>query len=396
MKPVRAIIIATSATIVCALPMMLTGGLAVQMTEELGFGAAALGLVIAVFRGTSAGTTFLWGKATDRLGAVVALRIASVVSAVACIGVAFAGSFGWLVGWMVVGGSAIAIALPATNRLIVNSIPLERRGLGFGIKQSSLPAASVLAGLSVPLIALTFGWRYAFGLGSILALGVLVGIGKRSPEARRAARDRPKPPPVERRALILLMAIAFAIGNFASSAMPAFYVDAAVDAGTNTSLAGSILAAASIGAIVVRFSSGVASDRIPSGHLYLCSGLLIIGAMGQGLLATGRPGMMAGGVLIGMAGVWGVNGIFWYVLMRAYPSAPGTATGVVATVGHAGGTVGPLAFGVIAETISYPAAWMTSGVAALVAALAMWFASRSLGRNPTTEDSAVTRDGTRR
>lgn len=393
MKPVKAVVIATSATVVCALPMMLTGGLAVQMTEEIGFGAAALGLLIAVFRGTSSGTTFLWGKATDRLGAVVALRIAVLMSAIACIGVATSESFGWVVGWMIVGGSGIAIALPATNRLIVNSVPLERRGLGFGIKQSSLPGASVLAGLSVPLIALTVGWRFAFALGSVLAIGVLIGIGKRSPEARRAARDRPKPPPVERRPLILLMAVAFGISNFASSTMPAFYVDAAVDAGTNTSLAGAVLAAASVGAILVRFTSGVASDRIASGHLYLCAGLLIVGAVGQGLLASGRPEMMVGGVLIGMAGVWGVNGVFWYALMRAYPSAPGTATGVVATIGHAGGTLGPLVFGSIAETISYGTAWMVSGVAALTAAAAMALASRSLKRNPPTEDRAETRDG---
>lgn len=390
MKARRAIVIATSATVVCALPMMLTGGLAVQMTQELGFGVAALGVLIAVFRGTSAGTTFLWGKATDRFGAVVALRVAVVLSTVACIGVASSESYGWLVGWMVVGGSGIAVALPATNRLIVNSVPLERRGFGFGVKQSSLPTAGVLAGLSVPLIALTIGWRYAFALGSLLAIGVLIGIGKRSPGARRAARNRPKPPPVERRALITVMAVAFGIGNFASSAMPAFYVDAAVDAGTSASLAGTVLAAASIGAIIVRFTSGVASDRIAAGHLYLCTGLLTVGAVGLGLLASGRPGMMAAGVLVGMGGVWGVTGVFWYALMRAYPDAPGTATGVVATVGHAGGTLGPLAVGAIAETFSYAAAWTTAGVAALAAATAMALASRSLKRNPTIQASAMT------
>jgi MFS family permease len=395
MKPAKAVIISSSATIVCALPMMLTGGLAVQMTAEFGFGAAALGLVIAVFRGTSSGTTFLWGKATDRLGATVALRIAATVSAFSCAGVALSRSFGWLLVWMVVGGTGIAIALPATNRLIVNRVPLERRGLGFGIKQSSLPAASVLAGLSVPLFALTIGWRYAFWLGTLLALGVLIGIGKRSPQARQISRNRPKPPPVERRPLILLMAVAFGIGNFASSAMPAFYVDAAVEAGTSVSLAGAVLAAASIAAIAVRFSSGIASDRIPSGHLYLCAGLLSVGAIGQGLLATARPGMMAAGVLIGMGGVWGVNGVFWYALMRAYASAPGTATGVVATIGHAGGTLGPLAFGAIAETASYAAAWTACGLAAIAAAAAMSLAARSLRRNPTTQDSAVAQGGAR-
>ena len=380
MRPARAVTVASTATIVAAFPMMLTGALAVQMTTELGFGAAALGLAIAVFRGTSSGTTFLWGKATDRIGAVIALRLAAVVSAVSCAGIALAGSYAALVTWMIVGGTGIAIALPATNRLLVNSVPLERRGLGFGIKQSSLPAASVLAGLSVPLIALTVGWRYAFWLGSVLSIIVLLTIGRRSPQARQAARERPKPGPVDQRSLILVMAVAFGIGNFASSAMPAFYVDAAVRAGTSASIAGTVLAVSGLAAIAVRFTSGLVSDRINSGHLRLCAALFAIGATGQVMLATGRPTPMAFGVFVGMAGVWGVNGIFWYALMRAYPNTPGTATGLVATIGHAGGTLGPLVFGGVVETVSYGAAWIVTGVAAIAAATAMLLASRPLER----------------
>jgi predicted MFS family arabinose efflux permease len=281
---------------------------------------------------------------------------------------------------MIIGGTGIAIALPATNRLLVNSVPLERRGLGFGIKQSSLPAASVLAGISVPLIALTVGWRYAFWLGCVMSIIVLLTIGRRSPQARQAARERPKPGPMEQRSLILVMAIAFGIGNFASSAMPAFYVDAAVRAGTSPSLAGTVLAGSGLAAIAVRFTSGIASDRIKSGHLRLCAALFAIGATGQVMLATGRPTPMAFGVFIGMAGVWGVNGIFWYALMNAYPNTPGTATGVVATIGHAGGTLGPLVFGGVAETVSYGAAWVVTGAAAVAAAAAMLVASRPLER----------------
>lgn len=395
MKPAKAIAVACAATIVCALPMMLTGGLAVQMTQEIGFGVAALGVVIAVFRGTSSATTFLWGLATDRLGATAALRIAVVVSAVACAGVATTQSLGWLLAWMVVGGTGIAIALPATNRLLVNSVPLERRGLGFGIKQSSLPAAGVLAGLSVPLIGLTIGWRYAFWIGALLASGVLISIGVRTSKSPDTSPVPTMRKPIERRGLILLMASAFGLGNVASSAMPAFYVDAAVDAGTSVSLAGIILAAASISAIAVRFSAGLASDRIVTGHLYLCAALLAIGATGQGLLATGRPGLMAAGVLIGMAGVWGVNGVFWYALMRAYPRAPGKATGMVATIGHAGGTLGPLVFGGVAATVSYAAAWAVCGAAALAAATTMSLAARSMKRNPTDDESAVSQLGVR-
>ena len=87
---------------------------------------------------------------------------------------------------------------------------------------------------------------------------------------------------------------------------------------------------------------------------------------------------MATGALVGMAGVWGVNGVFWYSLMRAYATAPGTASGAVATMGHLGGTLGPLAFGVVAQHISYPTAWIVSAVAASLAAAGMFLASPRL------------------
>jgi predicted MFS family arabinose efflux permease len=389
MKPGKAITVASTATIVSAFPMMLVGALAVQMTGEVGFGAAALGVLIAAFRGTSAGTTFLWGKATDRFGAVAALRLAAVVSSVSCLGIALSHSYSWLLTWMIIGGTGIGIALPATNRLLVNAVPFERRGVGFGIKQSSLPAASVFAGLSVPAIALTVGWRYAFSLASLLAIGVLVAIGRRTPVAREAAKRRSKPPPLDRRGLILVMAAAFAIGNFSSSAMPAFYVDAAVHAGTSASVAGTVLAVAGLCAIAVRFVAGLVSDKIESGHLRLCAALLLFGAIGQGLLASGRPALMAVGVVIGMGGIWGITGVFWYSLMRAFPVAPATATGVVATIGHAGGALGPLAFGGIVETVSYDVAWTVSAVGAVLAASVMLLASRPLERNTVAETSLV-------
>lgn len=394
MKPGKAIAVACAATIVAALPMMLTGGLAVQMSEEIGFGVAALGVLIALFRGTSSATTFLWGVATDRLGATAALRIAAVVSALACAGIALTQELGWMMVWMVVGGTGIAIALPATNRLIVNAVPIERRGMGFGIKQSSLPIASVLAGLSVPLIGLTIGWRYAFWIGCVFASGVLISVGVRGPKSSTTSTPRPRGGPIERRGLILLMGCAFGLSNLASSAMPAFYVDAAVDAGTSPSLAGTVLALAGAGAIAVRFSTGVASDRIASGHLHLCAGLLTVGAIGLGLLMTERPGLMAAGVLLGMAGVWGVNGVFWYALMRAYHNVPGKATGIVATIGHAGGTLGPLIFGGVAASSSYSAAWAICGAAALTAAGTMSLAAKSLRRHPTEGESDLSRSET--
>ena len=71
---------------------------------------------------------------------------------------------------LLVGGLGNAIGQPAGNALVAAQVRPERFGLGFAIKQSGIPLATLLGGLAVPLIALTIGWRFAY----VLAAGAAV------------------------------------------------------------------------------------------------------------------------------------------------------------------------------------------------------------------------------
>jgi MFS family permease len=387
MNPTRSMAIAASAAIVGLLPMMLVGALAVQLTAELGFGTAALGVVVAFFRSTSAVTAPFLGRAADRLGASTSLRVAGVATALTCIGVATtASSWGTLVPWMVLGGAAIGLAQPAANRLIVTGVPARRRGLAFGVKQTSAPGASMLAGLSVPVVALTIGWRYAYVLAAVLAVVVVISVRRSGDGPTAGNRLTSRPPRIEDRVSLAFFGIAFGLANAANSIILAFYVDAAVAAGTSASLAGTLLAVASVAAITVRLTTGIASDRMRSGHLRLCAYLMLAGAVGLGLLATQQPGLMAAGLIIGLSGAWGLHAVFWFVLMNAYSATPGTATGMVATVGHTGGSLSPLLFGVVAQEVAYRAAWSIGSVFAVAAAAMMLVLSRRLARRGTSPD----------
>ena len=42
---------------------------------------------------------------------------------------------------------------------------LPRLGLAIALKQSGMPTAAMIGGATVPLLALTLGWRSAFVLG---------------------------------------------------------------------------------------------------------------------------------------------------------------------------------------------------------------------------------------
>lgn len=61
-------------------------------------------------------------------------------------------------------GIAQALANPATNTLIAQQVPLEKKAKIVGLKQSGVQLAAIFAGLILPGIAFQYGWRVAFGV----------------------------------------------------------------------------------------------------------------------------------------------------------------------------------------------------------------------------------------
>ncbi len=375
----HALTVATMATIVCVLPNYLTGALATQMMDELVFTATGLGIAVGAFRVGGAISSWYLGGLADRLGATRSLRLGVLAAAIPALAIGTTvNRWGTLVVTLFVAGVGQVLAQPAANRLLVNRIRPERQGAAFGIKQSAPPAATMLAGVSVPAVALTIGWRWAFILASILSLVVIAMIGRRpaSSPATQAARkpDGERPP---RRTIIILL-MGFGFGTMASNSVAPFYVVAAVRSGTASDVAGILLSVASLAAILTRLAAGVLSDRLFSGHLRICAGLLAFGAIGLVLLSSGEQLWMAIGLVIALSGTWGFNGVFWYALVKHYPKSPGAVTGVVSPGGLTGGVIGPIGFGFIAEGLGYQYAWIMTSVVAVAAATMMVLGSRRL------------------
>lgn len=381
-SPVGAMALGGGVTVVALLPVFLTGAMAVQITTDLAFGSAGLGLAVAAYRAGGALTSVFLGRLADDMGAIRSIRVAGVIAAVAAIGIATTVTrLATLVAWLALGGAALAMAQPGANRLLINVVDPKRLGFAFGVKQSAPPVASMVAGISVPVIALTVGWRWAFGMAAVAALSLVftTTAPPSKPSSTEAAEQAPKAR-LQNRPVILLLAVAFGLGTSTSSAVTTFYVDAASASGSTSQFAGTMLAVASITAIGSRLLSGLISDRIFGGHLLLCSGLLLTGAAGIALLSSGTQRFMAIGVTIAMIGCWGFNGVFWYALVRSQPSMPGRITGAVSPGGLLGSMAGPLVFGVLAERAGYVTAWRLVAVIAVVAAAAMWLGNRKLER----------------
>ena len=85
---VHSLVAAVLVVVVGILPAFLTGAVAVQQRADLGFSEAALGLTVAGFFVTGALSSALLGRATERIGATLSLRLAAWSSAVVLLAIA--------------------------------------------------------------------------------------------------------------------------------------------------------------------------------------------------------------------------------------------------------------------------------------------------------------------
>jgi MFS family permease len=370
-----------------ALPSFLTGALAPEIRGDLHVSVAGLGIASAAFFTSSSVASLSLGNLADRLGPTRTVRWAGAIGSGGMLAVAaLAGTFGVFVACLVVAGVANGMVQPALNALIADAVPRERQGLAFGLKQAAIPAAALLAGVSVPVLALTVGWRYAFVAGALLML--LAPFLLPRPRQRVKATGGVLS---DRRDTLILLAAVFVFGAMGGNALGVFFVSAAVESGISVGTAGVLLAIGSLLSIVSRVVAGWLADRLDTSAFTIALGLLVLGAFGFGLMALGGPTLLAVGSMIAFAGGWGWTGLVTLAVVRRNPHAPAAATGVTQVGVYVGAGVGPAFFGALA-TISFTTAWIVMGVCALSAIWLVAYVRRMpAARVPTAAPQAVGR-----
>ncbi|MFL5991758.1 MAG: MFS transporter [Rubrobacteraceae bacterium] len=396
----RPVLLAVAVATATVLPAFLTGGLAVQVRGEFQFGAAALGLAVAAFFVTASVASAVMGRVVERIGPHRGMRLAAAGSAASLLGVALlARSWSGLVACLVLGGLANAVSHPAANLSLAREVPAERQGLSFGIKQAAIPVATLLAGLAVPTIAVTLGWRWAFAGGAALALAVafLVPASTRRSIVRRSGVKGDKD---ARTGPLFLLALGIGLGSMAATPLGTFLVESSVAAGLRIETAGLLLASGSAASIAVRVLFGRFADGMSGGRLLLVAAMLATGVAGFVMLATGEEALIVPGALLAFAAGWGWPGLFNFAIVKTSPGAPAAATGITQTGASGGAAVGPLVFGLVAEAASYQVAWLVCGAFALGALAAIVAGRRMILRDRRafaqgTFDARTVKDGSR-
>lgn len=389
--PAWTIVGASLLTTLGTLPVFLLASQSVLVREELGFGARLFGVAVGTFFAAAAITAVLAGMVADRVGRRVSTIAAGALSATGCLGVGLGAGEWWsLAVLMAVLGMANAACQVTANLAMARSVPPHRRGLGFGVKQSAIPLAIVLAGLAVPSVTAAYGWRPTYlACGCAGLLVVLVGLVRRpaapaGPEGGAGVVEAPDRPPMP---ALLVSMVAIALGSAAANSLGSFVASWGYEVGLTPSQAGVLMAVGSALNIAARLLSGGLADRRHGRNLPIVAVQMLVGGLALALLSVDDPTTYVVAAVLAFAIGWSWPGLMLYAVVRIGRDSPATASGVVQAGAFAGGAAGPLLFGLLVEGVGYEASWRLAatvfiGAAALVAVARRMFLADLEARPP--------------
>lgn len=378
--PLLAAVVYTGAGV---LPLFLVSSQILQLEDDIGFGVAQLGLATAAFFGAAALAANPAGRLVSNLGSSTGIKLGASLTIVSCI-VAGTARVWWVIPLATaIGGVANGIIQVASNLAIFDGVSKERQGLAFGSKQASVPLASVLAGLSLPVIGLVFGWRWVFAGAALLALGLALT----APEFEHESGERRIEQRVGRPTRSMLwLGLAGITGAAAGNGLSLFIVPSAVDIGISEAEAGAVLAICSLLVVALRISTGwLVDSKRSSGHIEMAWMAGVGAAASLLLMLATTPGLYLVAMPIALLGAWGWPGIIFFTVVHTYREFPAKASGLVLSSNLTGTVLGPLVVGSLAGRNNYPAAWLFVSICAAVSTVGFIVARR------TTEPSRLMR-----
>lgn len=358
-----------------ALPLFFTASLALDIVRELDMTVARLGVAITVFWIVATLSSFPAGRLVDRIGPVRSGRLAGALVVLGSLGIAAAAhSFAAFTVLLAVTAIGNAIIPPAMSALVTGELRARRRGTVLGLQQAGPPLASVVAGLALPTLAGTLGWRWVFALGALAAALATMTLRGEGTGPRVAV---PPPPPRDgSRAFALLLTLGGLFASGAAGGLLAYLVVFASRSGMSEGAAGLLLAVASVVCVATRVQSGVRVDRRRAPLLPQMAALVLAGTLGFVLLAVGATATVVAGSVLAIGIGWGWSGLYLLAAVEHSPTAPGRSVGAAVTGSFAGAMLGPLLVALVATASSFEVAWIVCAALSLAGGAAFLAAGR--------------------
>lgn len=391
---IRVVVAAVAVNLLCVLPPFLTGVMGVQIGRDFGIPAASVGILVSAFAMGSIIASAPLGRRVGQWGIRNCLRITAIIAGTGLVVAALSQTPWSLALAMFLAGLANGLGQPAANALIAAQLPAHRHGIAYAIKQSGVPLSTFLAGLAVPLIALTIGWRWAYALA--LGLAALAFVLAPVDWSVVPGRVEAAVAPALRRTL-WIFAAGMALAVAAATSIGAIGTAGGVAAGLSEKSAGYLVAVGGLTALAVRLVVGLWADRRPFNELAGAAILLGIGVIGWLSMSTAIPVLFAIGLIVANSFGWGWPGLANLTLARRFTDATAAASGVVQTGVSLGVLVGPLVLGLLATSQGWVITWVTAATSGLLGALVLLWVSRQLaGPAPDNAVDAVQHPAPRR
>lgn len=373
--PRTVIAVAIAAAVSVALPGFLVGGLSVQIRGEFGVAEGRYGWAMSTYFLAATTGSILLGRLAQIIGPRRQLTIALIGAAGVDICIAlFAKEFSTLIAFLAVAGMCNAAAQTAVN-LGLAQAGLPRLGLAIAVKQSGMPAASMLSGLAVPALALTLGWRWAFVGAAAVALTALSGVQRTIARSAGLAADTKHQPQSPLSALIIAGVAAMFL-SFGAGALNAWVVESGVDSGLGKGTAGIMLSVGAALGIAIRVGWGMRLDHM-RGHPFVTAGLMACGgALGVLGLALRLPATHVIATVVAFSGGWIWPVFLNFGVVRANEGRAASATGITQTGVYLGVFAAPLTAGAIIERSGYTSMWMVTAAAMAIGGVLMARVSR--------------------
>ena len=356
--------------------------LAPFLREELHLTHAQVGMLMSFFYIGVVAASLLFGWISDFLGERWALILGFGIQGAFMIGFAWIHTF-FLGGiLLLLSGIGYSSVNPATTKGVVRWFPPQGRATAMGVKQTGIPLGGILAALTLPPLASSYGWRTAIILAGVITL-IFISVARIGmppapalPNERSRMRWGQLREVLSNRSIVALSVMGLFLAGAQLSIITHLVLYLKNEYHFSSVLAGIYLAVAQVGGTAGRIGWGLASDFLARGRRKLI--LLIIGiiAIIQLLLLNRIGTNISGGILFWFIGLLGGTTIGYHGVLFGLmgeivrKEVVGLATGFSLTITFLGIVLFPPIFGHLVDRLgSYSQAWDLLALSWVVAIL---------------------------
>ncbi|WP_159085927.1 MFS transporter [Aeromicrobium chenweiae] len=367
----RAVAAAALSMTMVAAPPFVVGTMGPGISADLGLSVPALAGTVSFGYLVAAVASPLGGLAVQRVGPSRALRLAAALASVGVALVAVAQGPATLAMAFVALGMANAVIQPASNGTLATAVTGRRQGAVFGIVQSAVPAATLLAGLLLASFDDVRPWRQAMVILLVATLLPQLVVPRRLAHESHVPRRARGWSTVAHRGTLLALCAGGFMGSAAATTVAVFGVASGLSSGLSPTAAAGGLVLGSLCCIAGRILTSCRwGDHAPRRLLLDIAGLQITGVLGIVLVGTGTTAGYLVGIAFAFGCGWGWTGLLNIAVTRVWSGRVASVTGVMQSGLFGGSVAGPLVFGAVADQTGYLAAWLVAAGALAVAASA--------------------------